>query len=121
MLIKDFYKVIGVQYTETAFVANIELNSDHSVFDGHFPGNPVMPGVCMIQIIKELVEEKLNQKLFLQQVSNVKFMTLINPLVNNKLSVNFTIEEESNWVKVRSSISFLDTVALKMNNIYIKQ
>lgn len=121
MLIKDFYKVIDVQYAETGFVANIELNANHAVFDGHFPGNPVMPGVCMIQIIKELVEEKLNQKLFLQQVSNVKFMTLINPLVNNKLAVNFTIVEESNLIKVRSSINFLDAVALKMNNIYIKK
>ncbi|MGG5576681.1 3-hydroxyacyl-ACP dehydratase [Myroides sp. C15-4] len=121
MLIKDFYRIVSIQSVETDFQATIELNKDHAVFDGHFPDNPVMPGVCMIQIIKELVETTTNKRLFMQTVSNVKFMTLINPQVDQTLLVNFTVEEKEELLKVKSSISFQDTLALKMSSVYTQK
>lgn len=118
MLIKEFYRVVSVQKMETDFQAIIELNKDHAIFEGHFPDNPVMPGVGMIQIIKELVETTSNKSLLMQQVSNVKFMTLINPQVHTILQVNFAIEEKEDTIKVKSSIRFQDSIALKMSSVY---
>lgn len=121
MLIKDFYRVVSIQNEETGYQAVIELNKEHAVFDGHFPDNPVMPGVCMIQIIKELVESTTRKILFMQQVSNVKFMALINPQVEQILVVNFSIEEQEDLLKVKSSIQFQDTIALKMSSVYTQK
>lgn len=121
MLIKDFYRVVSIQKEETGYQAVIELNKDHVVFDGHFPENPVMPGVCMIQIIKELVEETTHKILFMKEVSNVKFMTLINPQVANVLVINFAIEEKEELIKVKSSIRFQDAIALKMSSVYTQK
>lgn len=53
MLLQDFYTL--EQLTETGankHEATIDINPAHEVFKGHFPDNPVMPGVCMMQIIK---------------------------------------------------------------------
>ena len=64
MLLKDFYSIEKLEKTdEGKYMASIFLNSAHAIFKGHFPGNPVTPGVCMMQIIKELTQKILESSL----------------------------------------------------------
>ena len=72
MLIEGLYTIETFNKTEEGISAQIKLNPKHKIFKGHFPGKPIMPGVCMIQIIKELTERSLGQELFLSVASNVK-------------------------------------------------
>ncbi len=119
MLLQDFYKINSLnKVSDQLFSAEITLNENHEVFKGHFPDNPVTPGVGMMQIIKELTEQITEKKLFLSNASNVKFMALINPEVNPdlKLELDITLTEEE--VKVKNTTSFQDTVALKLTNTY---
>jgi 3-hydroxymyristoyl/3-hydroxydecanoyl-(acyl carrier protein) dehydratase len=56
MLLNSFYTLEAApETTPTRVQATIRLNPDHAIFAGHFPGQPVVPGVCMLQIIKELL------------------------------------------------------------------
>jgi 3-hydroxyacyl-[acyl-carrier-protein] dehydratase len=98
--------------------ARITINKDHEIFKGHFPGNPVMPGVCMIQIIKELTEEVVGKKLFLSVSSNIKFMAIINPEIHPDLTLILDISRSENEVKIKNTTSFGDTLALKLNAIF---
>lgn len=118
MLIQDFYQIIDLTQLENEHSARIELNENHPIFDGHFPENPVMPGVCMFQIIQELTEKIVQKKLSLQQVSNVKFMVLINPKIDNQLTFHFSIVPENATYKVKSQLVFQEQIALKMNATY---
>ncbi|HUH34399.1 MAG TPA: hypothetical protein VL022_01070 [Moheibacter sp.] len=118
MLIQDFYQIIDLTQVESDHSARIELNENHPIFDGHFPENPVMPGVCMFQIIQELTEKVVQKKLSLQQVSNVKFMVLINPKIDNQLTFHFSIVPENATYKVKSQLVFQEQIALKMNATY---
>lgn len=115
MLIKGLYKIISTEKTAEGISAKIHLNKDHEIFKGHFPGNPVMPGVCMIQIIKELTEQATDKNLFLSISSNIKFMAIINPEKNPDLHLSVDIVEENGEVKVKNTTSFEETVALKLN------
>ena len=115
MLIEDLYSVQSYTKEDGTATATIKLNKDHEVFRGHFPNNPIMPGVCMIQLIKELTERALGKALFLSSVSNVKFMAIINPDKNDTLQVVLDITEEDGIAKVKNTISFDDTLALKLN------
>ena len=115
MLIKGLYTVEEVSKTDQGINAKVRLNKDHEVFKGHFPGNPVMPGVCMIQMVKELTEESLGKELFLEVSSNIKFMAIINPEINPTLNVELAILEDGEQVKVKNATSFGDTLALKLN------
>jgi 3-hydroxyacyl-[acyl-carrier-protein] dehydratase len=114
MLIEGLYKITATETTEKGIVASVHLNKDHAIFKGHFPGNPVMPGVCMIQIIKELTEEAVQKKLFLSISSNIKFMAIINPEKNPDLTLNIDIAEKEEEIKVKNTTSFDETVALKL-------
>ena len=115
MLIEGLYKVTATENTSEGILAAVHLNKNHEIFKGHFPGNPVMPGVCMIQIIKELTEEAIGKDLFLTVSSNIKFMAIINPEKNPDLKLTIDINEENGEVKVKNTTLYDDTVALKLN------
>lgn len=122
MLLKDFYKVVSIEnQAENKHLVLIRVNAEHEVFKGHFPGNPIMPGVCMMQIIKELVEQISGSSLFMQSLSNVKFMALINPLNTPELRLELDITmTETDLVKVKNITYFDETLALKLSSVYRK-
>lgn len=121
MLLKDFYKIASLDKNGNQYQALIVVNEKHEVFKGHFPGNPIMPGVCMMQIIKELTEQITGCPLILQTLSNVKFMALINPEVTPELRLELDIQEtEDSLVKVKNTSYFNDTTALKLSSVYKK-
>lgn len=120
-ILTDFYTLESYEKGENgSFTAYIHLNKNHDIFKGHFPGNPVTPGVCMMQIVKELTEEFTVSKLFLKTASNVKFMAIINPFETPDLKLQLDITENEEDVKVKNTTSFGETIALKMSVSYKK-
>jgi 3-hydroxyacyl-[acyl-carrier-protein] dehydratase len=120
-ILTDFYTLQSYEKAENgSFIAHITLNKDHDIFKGHFPGNPVTPGVCMMQIVKELTEEFTDTKLFLKTASNVKFMAIINPFETPDLKLQLDIDSQESEVKVKNATSFGETIALKMSVNYKK-
>jgi 3-hydroxyacyl-[acyl-carrier-protein] dehydratase len=88
MLREKFYTCLSVENsTENSREVRIKLNDKHPVFEGHFPAVPVVPGVCMMQIVKEQLEDHLKQKLSLKHAAVLKFMAVINPLEVPELTV----------------------------------
>lgn len=120
MLLTDFYTIQKIETGENGkYCAFIHLNKEHEIFKGHFPGNPILPGVCTMQIIKELTETVVQKKLILSRAINVKFMALINPDVTPNLRLELDIETlETGEVKVKNSTYFDTTLALKLSNTY---
>lgn len=122
MILQDFYKILSEEkVSDSKYTITILVNEKHEVFKGHFPGNPIMPGVCMIQIIKELTESITKSSLMIQSLANVKFMALINPEATPELRLELDITTtEDNLVKVKNTTYFNDTTALKLSTVYKK-
>jgi 3-hydroxyacyl-[acyl-carrier-protein] dehydratase len=78
----------------------IELNPGHDIFKGHFPGNPVLPGACTVQIIKELLSIQLKRNLVLKRAGIIKYLSFINPEINRRISFDLQVKEgeEGQWV-----------------------
>lgn len=88
MLRNDFYISTGsTALDESSFREAIRFDADHRIFKGHFPGLPVVPGVCMMAIVKELLEERLGVRLQLSSVPQIKFLSMINPLDHDSAEV----------------------------------
>jgi 3-hydroxyacyl-[acyl-carrier-protein] dehydratase len=84
MLAGDFFDIQSFTVSEPGMVpfrisSVARLNPQHPIFAGHFPGNPVVPGVCQVQMVKELVERSLQRKLKLTASDNIKFLSMISP------------------------------------------
>jgi 3-hydroxyacyl-[acyl-carrier-protein] dehydratase len=114
MLLNDFYKVIRSDTSATSVQALIELNKDHEIFQGHFPGQPVVPGVCMIQIIKEFTQDALGKKVRLTESDNIKFLSVIDPNRHPRTNVALTIISSGDSTAVNASISYGEVTFFKI-------
>jgi 3-hydroxyacyl-[acyl-carrier-protein] dehydratase len=92
ILLNDFYTLIEKVDASGVVTAKISINKTHRIFDGHFPGLPVVPGVCMLQIIKEIMEVSSGRELKITGADNMKFLSVINPEQNNLVEavINYT-------------------------------
>ena len=115
MLKNALYTIQHVEQTTNSIEALIELNNEHAIFKGHFPVRAVLPGACMLQIIKELLEETLNSKLQLVKADEIKFLRIIEPEAN--AVINFSIDYGEAF-NVSAKISKADAVCYKMKASY---
>ena len=69
------------------------LNPQHAIYNGHFPQQPVVPGVCMLQIIKECIEKIQQAPLQYKQIASCKFLSVINPNETPELKLSLTIKK----------------------------
>jgi len=114
MLIKNFYTINDLTFNGSGIDATIKLNPNHEIYLGHFPEQPVVPGVIQLQIIKELLEEVMQAKLFMNNVTQVKYLIPITPNENPELAfsiINKTKDE--NIIKSIITISYDDVIFTK--------
>ncbi len=91
MSLKDtFYTVKSLTVDGGNIQANLLLNADHAIFKGHFPGNPVTPGVVQLEILGEVLSDVLDQKVNLKTMGNCKFLAILNPAVNSEIEVKIS-------------------------------
>ena len=81
----NIYKIIGKEDEGGVVNYTIQLIPSCFIYQAHFPSEPITPGVCIVQIGKELIEELLAeqtskpQTLEIIKVKNVKFLSIISP------------------------------------------
>ncbi|MDR1666946.1 MAG: 3-hydroxyacyl-ACP dehydratase [Bacteroidales bacterium] len=108
----DFFRIIDITTGEKRINYRLQLNAEHLIYAAHFPGNPITPGVCIIQMIKELVELCRQKELFLKKLINAKFLNVLNPLENGVVSLNIVFEEEE---KVTATIEKEEVIFAKIS------
>jgi 3-hydroxyacyl-[acyl-carrier-protein] dehydratase len=123
MLLDDLYSVQNFKVVdENSIQLTIELEKNHTIFKGHFPNFPVTPGVAMLQIIKNGLENHLSQSLQLQSSSQIKFLNLVNPNEHAILIFNIQFTFEDNLIKVKNTTTFKDgSSVLKCNVTFVKK
>ena len=105
----------GILYeilTVDAGGATIRLLPESPVYRGHFPGYPITPGVCLVQIALELIGEMADQvghdgkgghddgKVRLVGAKNIKFTSPVFPGEGKELRFNLAGEGENRSVEV---------------------
>lgn len=115
----SFYSIQGQEITASEANFDVIINGEHAIFEGHFPGQPIAPGVMQMEMIKELTSMIYNREVVLQSMSNCKFLAFINPNEKSDFSITIKHEElEDNSIKVAAIISGVDTNYLKLNAVY---
>ena len=100
------------EVTSSQFV--IRLNPEHPIFKGHFPGNPITPGVCVVQIAIDLFSNLFQQEFYLHKAKSIKFLNLIKP---NEID---TICYQLSWEKLEGNGYRLKAVVLNEDVTYAK-
>ncbi|EHQ30848.1 hotdog family protein [Mucilaginibacter paludis] len=119
MLKNSLYKIGSFDHQDGIIQASLEINEHHEILKGHFPGQPVLPGACMLQIVKEILENELNQNLRLKIATNLKFLQLIDPQKDNilQLTLNYKLTED-NEISITAGLSSAQTVCFKFQGVF---
>lgn len=87
------------------FTASIRVGKDHPALAGHFPGNPVVPGVLVLERLLEAVEMRLGHTLPVCGLAHAKFPAPLLPdeqaLVTFRIDrgrLDFEVESEGRFV-----------------------
>lgn len=99
-LIDDFFHITETASQDGLLTCNIALNPEHYIYGVHFPGNPVTPGVFLLQMATEILEHHYGKRLKLDTAVNIRFKNPVLP--QDELVYEFTkISFEDNQTKVR--------------------
>jgi 3-hydroxyacyl-[acyl-carrier-protein] dehydratase len=116
------FKISKLVHDEGRISATLDINKDCDIFKGHFPGQPVVPGACMLQITKDVLEKGLNAPLLLKKADNLKFMVMIDPVVTQTvlLDIAYKFVGEGN-VNVTAKLSSGDVICFKFQGRFGKR
>ena len=106
VLFNNYYTITNQQTVGNVALFDVRLLPECSVYEGHFPGKPVAPGVCNIQMIKECVERLTAKRLLLAYIDRCKFTHLITPQQHRdfQIRIEFSDNQHDTKVKVMASI-----------------
>lgn len=123
-MLKD--QLFTIEETKLTEEKNIQfllnLNAEHKIFRGHFPNQPVVPGVVSMQIIKESAENFLGKKLQLQKAANVKFPAVLIPENNKQLQALLKIKKPAADIyKIQAQLYSEEEIFMKIQAQYIEK
>lgn len=88
-LLNGFFFVEAATTDDEGTCYRLRLDPQHVIFRAHFPGNPITPGVCIVQLVTELLEWMTGRRLELRRVVNVKFLHVLSPAERTSVQVLF--------------------------------
>lgn len=113
MVLNDFFQIIDTKATPEKIISRIKLNPANKIFSGHFPNNPITPGVVLMQIVKEILEKFYNKELLLLKMPRCKFLKVLNPNEFPLLNIHINILVTENVIKA-------DVFGEEKENIFFK-
>ena len=87
----DFYFIEGAASSDGAAQYDLRLNPGHAIYQAHFPGQPVTPGVCIIRMVQELAGREVGKSLLLRQVDKARFLHVLSPLEYGRVQVSLVL------------------------------
>ncbi len=102
------------------FTASVRFNNDHPIFSGHFPGQPIVPGVCLIDVIRAIMERIAGHTLTMNMASKIKFLKSVDPDETPVVIISgkYMMIDYSSY-KADITIENEDTVFVKFNGNFI--
>lgn len=120
MLQDAILKIKELEHREQTIQATLEINKNSKIFIGHFPDQSVLPGVCMLQIVKEVLQSTLNPSFRLKRADYIKFIRLINPEVQNSLQLTLKYKlTDVNNADVTVNITAQNDICFKFKGSFI--
>lgn len=119
-LLNSLYKIVSKNEYGSSVRYDIFLDANSFIYLAHFPREPITPGVCIIQIAKELLENHLNKTLNIRMVKNVKFLNVVSPVDTPQIIYEFdkvVVDEEAKSCKVQALVLSGDTLLAKLSFI----
>jgi 3-hydroxyacyl-[acyl-carrier-protein] dehydratase len=106
-------RIVDISVADRTIKTEATVPTTSTIFEGHFPGFPLMPGVLLIETMAQtsgwlvVAMNRFERMPFLAAVKDAKFRTFVTP--GQKLSVEATlVHEGSGYAVTKASITLDD-------------
>lgn len=118
-LLDNIFIINDLAINDNSISAVGTLNAAHPIFAAHFPGNPVLPGVCQVHLVTELLRRVYTTPYILRTAKSIKYSGLITPSLS-AVAIHITaIERRDDSIDCKASFMGADgSVLSKMTLTY---
>ena len=105
MLLNNLFTYEQIEGNSLSFLKfRIYIKSRHVIFTGHFPGNPITPGVCQMEMVKEIFGDYLGESIVFKYVSDMKFINMWVPNDSKSVYMDLSASSDEGGYKMNASI-----------------
>lgn len=114
------FEIDHIDVIDNQITAQVLIQKDSIIYQAHFPGDPITPGVCQLQLIQDVFNTAFPQyDAQLQHAKQIKYVDVLRPTLYNKVDVHIEFDlnqedaDKKNLVQINASISSEDVVFFK--------
>jgi 3-hydroxymyristoyl/3-hydroxydecanoyl-(acyl carrier protein) dehydratase len=75
-----WYSLLALnRITQDEILAQVTVSGSSPWFSGHFPENPILPGIAQLNMVAEVIARARNENLCIRRLNRVKFKRLVKP------------------------------------------
>jgi 3-hydroxyacyl-[acyl-carrier-protein] dehydratase len=115
----DIFTITKIEHQSPSVHAALGINKNSEIFKGHFPGQPVVPGACMLQIVKDVLETALNIQLQLKKAGHLKFINMMDPRIAREVQMEISYKLGEKEIVVTASLICDRVVCFKFQGSFI--
>lgn len=111
----DYYTLTHAETDNVSGLFTISINPASSIFQGHFPGTPVCPGVCSVELVRECASIVMEHEVRMSRISKCRFLSVIRPQDNRPLLLSLSITQKGDDIcqlKAKMSCDGADLMTL---------
>ncbi|EKD40472.1 MAG: 3-hydroxymyristoyl/3-hydroxydecanoyl-(acyl carrier protein) dehydratase [uncultured bacterium] len=86
----------------TKITASVTAESDSLWFSGHFPNNPILPGIAQLKMVVDCITNRGEGDMCLTGLSRVKFRKIVRPGEPLDIQVTCSNTEDHYLFKITS-------------------
>ncbi len=100
-------RIVDLNLADRSISCEAVVPAENTIFEGHFPGFPLMPGVLLVETMAQtsgwlvVASHRFTRMAFLAQVKDAKFRTFVTP--GQTLAVNAKLVHEGSGYAVTSA------------------
>lgn len=87
-------RLLLIQMQEATMNTSIMITEESHWFSGHFPDNPILPGVAQLKYVVDLISSYYGTNLHIGGLSRVKFRKIVHP--GELLNIEVTPTDKKN-------------------------
>lgn len=117
MPVAGLYTIRIIEKQADTVTADVQIDRAHRLFDGHFPGSPVLPGVVQLEMVKVALSDALGRDLALKEMATCKFLEVFNPAEIPSMTLHIRYKE-GDLLEVTASGSYGTSTYFKLRATY---
>ena len=113
-----FYFIESSSVTANELDYKLVLIAEHPIYLGHFPNQPIVPGVVLLHILKEVTELGLDKKLRIVSAKKIAFRKIIEPKQNIDIGLKIEVER-GNDINIKAEFDINKSIVAKLDCVFV--